>query len=291
MLPNLICPGASKSATTTLCDILKESSDVYTGIIKEPHFFDTDDFYKGIEFYESQYYPEPGSVKIVADFTPSYLHCSVVAERIKETLGNKIKIIILLRNPIDRAFSAYLFMKQRGEIKTKNFNDYLDLNINKKYYENLKEGLYYNQVKEYYNLFPKNYIKIFIFEDFISNMQKNVDKITDFLGIDRILVKSKIHSNKTRISKNIFGKYYLILRNRLQKILKPIRRGKKAKYLFNYRIIKFIKNIEKRFFDIRDYKPAMSYEHRKILKEYYGNDVKKLKRLTKIKFDEWVDFL
>jgi hypothetical protein len=206
-------------------------------------------------------------------------------------LGNKIKIIILLRNPIDRAFSAYLFMRQRGKIRAKDFYDYLDLNINKNYYKNLKEGLYYNQVKEYYNLFPKNNIKIIIFEDFVKNMQKNIDIITNFLGIDGILVKSKVHSNKTRISKNIFGKYYLISRNRFQKILNPLRRGRKAKYLFNYEIIQFIKNIEKRFFDNKGCRPKMGYEQRKILKDYYGIDVEKLKRLTNIKFDEWGDFL
>ena len=70
-LPNLICPGAQKSGTTTLFDILVQHPEIYKPKIKEQHFFDLN-YDKGMNYY-SQFYEEVKDEKYIPDFSPFYL--------------------------------------------------------------------------------------------------------------------------------------------------------------------------------------------------------------------------
>ena len=107
-LPNFMCLGAAKSGTTTLFDVLRQHPDVYIPAFKEPHFFDIPENYKnGIEWYEKNYFRKADK-RIIADFTPSYFFEKEAPKRIFKDIGPEIKFVVLLRNPIDRAYSHYL---------------------------------------------------------------------------------------------------------------------------------------------------------------------------------------
>ena len=107
-LPNFMCLGAAKSGTTTLFDVLRQHPDVYIPAFKEPHFFDIPENYNnGIEWYEKNYFSKADK-RIIADFTPSYFFEKETPKRIFKGIGSEIKFVVLLRNPVDRAYSHYL---------------------------------------------------------------------------------------------------------------------------------------------------------------------------------------
>ena len=112
-LPNFMCIGASKSGTTSLYDILKQHSDIFLPSFKEPHFFDIPLVYQnGIEWYKKTYFQSVKNEKCIGDFTPTYLFDEHAPERILNDLGVNMKFIIILRNPVDRAYSHYLHSKR-----------------------------------------------------------------------------------------------------------------------------------------------------------------------------------
>ena len=132
-LPNFMCIGAAKSGTTSLYDILKQHSDIFLPSFKEPHFFDIPSVYQnGIEWYEKTYFQSVKNEKCIGDFSPTYLFDEHAPERILNDLGDNVKFIIILRNPVDRAYSHYLHSK-RDEHENLSFKDALSLEKNRVY--------------------------------------------------------------------------------------------------------------------------------------------------------------
>ena len=102
-LPNFICLGAAKSGTTTLYDILRQHPEIYISTFKEPHFFDIPENYKnGIDWYEKNYFKNADK-RVIPEFTPSYFFDKESPKRIFNDLGDKVKFVVLLRHPVDRA--------------------------------------------------------------------------------------------------------------------------------------------------------------------------------------------
>ena len=121
-----MCIGAAKSATTSLYDILRQHSNVYLPSFKEPHFFDNPDNYdKGIAWYSKTYFSRALEKNKIGDFTPTYLFESKAAERIYKDLGPNTRFIIILRDPVERAYSHYLHSK-RDQNETLSFFDALE---------------------------------------------------------------------------------------------------------------------------------------------------------------------
>ncbi len=109
-LPNLIIPGVQKAATSSLYHYLVQHSSITGGIVKEVHFFDLDSkFSKGKKWYKQQF---PYTEDYILDATPNYLYEKHIPVRIKETLGDNVKFIIILRDPVSRCFSAWNMYRQ-----------------------------------------------------------------------------------------------------------------------------------------------------------------------------------
>ena len=142
-LPNFMCLGAAKSGTTTLYDILGQHPDIYTSSFKEPHFFYIpENFSNGLHWYEKTYFKKADK-KIIADFTPSYFFDENAPKRIFESLGGNMKFLVIIRNPVDRAYSHYLHSK-RDHHETEDFEKSLKLEVSRlKYYEDQSDYLSY----------------------------------------------------------------------------------------------------------------------------------------------------
>ena len=207
-LPNFMCLGAAKSGTTTLYDILRQHPAVYIPSFKEPHFFDIPENYKnGINWYEKNYF-KSANKKIVADFTPSYFFDKEAPKRIFESLGGKVKFVVILRNPVDRAYSHYLHSKRDDhedlEFKEALMNESLRL---RKYEENgdylsylrqsyVSQGLYSDMLERYLEYFSlDNFLFIQFEEEFIKHREETIIKILNFLEIDNFDLKIDIKSN------------------------------------------------------------------------------------------------
>ncbi|OZC03744.1 sulfotransferase family protein [Rubricoccus marinus] len=117
-LPNLILPGAQKSATTTLYRLLTRHPDIASGTPKEPHFFAKDDLYaQGVAAYANRFSSTNGE-RYVIDASQSYLPFGEVPDRIHETLGDGTRFVVLLRDPVRRIESAFKHfrVKDGGEM-------------------------------------------------------------------------------------------------------------------------------------------------------------------------------
>lgn len=188
-LPNFLCIGAQKAGTTTLHDILRGHPEIFLPEIKETHFFDIrENFSQGVGWYE-EFYRGSGEFPLAGDFTPEYLFFEYVPERIRTVLGRDVKLIVILRNPVDRAYSHYWFSVRRG-IETFPFEKAIALEhrrirsgfYGRAWYSYVSRGFYSEQIERYYRLFPEEQIKVVIFEEFVRDEKKNVAGILDFLG-------------------------------------------------------------------------------------------------------------
>lgn len=250
MKPNFFCLGAQKAGTTTLFEILKHHSDVYVPADKEMHFFSNEDNYiKGIEWYESKYYEESGNKKIRSDFTPNYLSYPGCAKRIYDLIGPDVKLLIVLRQPIARAYSHYLMYKAKG-YENLSFFDALkeeekrqnDAKTAEKY-NYIGKGRYNEQIKEYLNYFDRKNIMFLVFEyDIVKNMDKTIRDIERFLNINHDNALDKYLNVKANSSREVKWQMFM------SKIQNPSKNLKKfSHFMFSEKVRRDIKKIMLKF--------------------------------------------
>lgn len=286
MKPNLICPGAPKTATTYLGKLLNQNPDIYIPSTKETHFFSDDIKYsKGIKWYLNTFYKNAES-RIRCDFSPSYLNSQIAPKRIKNDLDRDIKFIFMLRNPIERAVSEFK-MRQREQCYKFDFNTYLnDFFDGKKVFDNgelIENGLYYKHINKYVELFERNNMFFIIFEDFIINKPIIIKKISEFLNIkDTFQFDYNIKINKSGevrykfINKLAFGNYNMKV---ILKRLIPIKFRIKLRSII---MDNNIKNIKSNF--------EINSELKQKLINYYKDDVLKLETQLNLDIAKWNDF-
>ncbi|AEI14042.1 sulfotransferase [Flexistipes sinusarabici DSM 4947] len=189
--------GVQKSGTTTIYDLLGRNKDIYAPEeLKDFHIFnDVLKNYKFIKKYETN--------------VNKSLHCGVnyITDKIsiKEILkfNPDTKFLLILRDPIKRAISAYKYALRMG-METKNFQDAIEVEMNKKDYDKIEpnkdyliHGLYYKQITE--NLLPytfnKKNIGIFLYEDIFRNDDIFLSDIINFLGINNFEYPSMLQKN------------------------------------------------------------------------------------------------
>lgn len=234
VLPNFICPGAQKSATTTLYALLKQHPDIYIPECKETHFFDSKKYKKGLDFYEKQFFSDVKGEKVIGDITPIYMYLDYIPERIYKSLGKDIKFVFMLRNPIDRAYSNYWMWYRSGDEK-ESFEKAIKLEklritaskFNRHYYSYVDRGFYAKQIERYLEYFNKTNMKFVLFEEFIDNLYDTTIEIFDFLEVDKMNKIKLIELNKnpfeipqinTSIKKDLLNLYESDIR-KLEKII------------------------------------------------------------------------
>lgn len=207
--PAFIIGGAMKCGTTSMYTILSSREDVYIPN-EEVHFFTMGDFIqlketvkidpdrtrfdldseKKIEWYGS-FFEEAGSEQLVGEDSTSYLPSRNAPKRIRELLPN-VKLIFMLRNPVDRTYSHYRHLVNTGRA-TKTFEQELmhgDSTLHLR-------SLYKPQLKRYFDRFPRDQIKAILFERFVEETQTVVDEVCSYLGLSGSvdLEKVQAHAN------------------------------------------------------------------------------------------------
>ena len=238
-----MCIGAAKSGTTSLYDILSQHSEVFTPSFKEPHFFDVPSVYQnGVKWYEKTYFKEVKDEKCIGDFSPTYLFDVEAPQRILNDIGDDVKFILMLRNPVDRAYSHYLHSK-RDEHEKLSFREALSLEkerANKNDYLSylrfsyVGQGMYSQMLKRYFKLFSKENFLIINFEqEFIRQRENTMHRIFNFLELTPEDITINILSNKASKARSVWLKKFMkktgwmrvIIKNSLLKIqvfiLKP----------------------------------------------------------------------
>src|SRR6056297_3627604 len=190
---NFIGIGVQKAATTFIFKKLAEHPEVCGSSKKEIHFFDKEyNYSKGIKFYHS-FFQHCSDSKIKGEFTPRYIYHPKTASRIKKHFPN-VKLIVCLRNPIERARSHYFYsLQQKGRLFYL-YNSFGEAIRKDKIL--IERGFYYKQLKRYFDLFPKENILVLFFEDLKSNPKNFIQKIYSFLDVDDNFVPSNIKEKK-----------------------------------------------------------------------------------------------
>lgn len=204
-LPNFLIIGAARSGTTALYEYLSQHPDVFMSEPKEPHYFAL----KGAparfrgpgdrfsinrvavtspEAYEDLF-SNAGDARAVGEASVSYLYSPLAAARIREELPD-VRLICMLRNPAERAFSAYSFMRARMFEPEARFEDALadeDRRVADGWHHiwhYRRMGMYGEQLARYLDLFPRDQIRVYLYRDFRQDPAGIVADAFRFIGVD-----------------------------------------------------------------------------------------------------------
>jgi len=114
LLPNFLHIGPSKSGSTWLHEVLIGHPEVFLSQAKDLYYFNR--YYdRGVGWYRAQFRGAQPQHKIIGEVCPDYLASGAAPERIHDCLGGDIRLMVTLRDPISRAFSAYLYLAKHGQ--------------------------------------------------------------------------------------------------------------------------------------------------------------------------------
>jgi len=305
-LPDFFIVGAGKSGTTSLAKYLSEHPQIFIPKVKELHFFafanEKPSYYKehilgpvlitDINEY-CKYFDKVKQEVVLGEASVTYLYYDLVDNVIKNIntyYGEKkqdLKIIIILRDPVERAFSQYktrLLQKEtlpfveackKWEERKKN-----NWSIA---YDYLGFSFYYNSIKKYIEAFGRDKLKIYLFEDLKEKPIELLKDIFRFLGVDENFIPKNVGKvyNKSYSPKNILLQKKIFLNPSIIKMLDTI-------------TPKCMKSNYKSFIDLlldknrRDEKMELTREVRRELLKIFKEDILKLQDLIGRDLSHWL---
>ncbi|MEL7407634.1 MAG: sulfotransferase [Cyanobacteria bacterium J06558_2] len=207
-MPNFLLIGAQKAGTTALNYYLKEHPQIYMSPVKEPGFFDFegnkpnftgpgdqelyDHVPTNVESYCKLFQGVTDEVA-VGEATTWYLYSPRAPERIKYYIPHA-KLIVILRNPVDRAYSAFMHAVRDEREPITDFSQALReekvrTSQNWEYLWHYKQmGFYYGQLKRYFDLFESSQIKIYLYEDLKDHPVALMQDVCQFLNVNKSLI-------------------------------------------------------------------------------------------------------
>ena len=215
---DFVVVGAQKAGTTSACHYLGYDHPKLYMPNKELHFFNNEELYKkGLSFYIRELnIPDNRRELLIGEKTPDYCISITALHRLKKHFPN-LKLIMFLRNPIQRAFSAYNMYKQLNKNKPHTYSETFKFsNLIKNPIENnglsehikpflVERGFYITQLEKMTELFGKGNLYVGISENCKVDPLGEYNKIFDFLGVDRISKEKFWRNDKhIRTSTNLF---------------------------------------------------------------------------------------
>jgi hypothetical protein len=175
-LPNFLHLGPGKSGSTWLHETLSLHPQVYLSDAKDLYFFSR--YYeRGSAWYFAQF-SAAGDERIVGEVCPDYLAAPLAPQRICETLGPDVHMMVSLRDPVERAFSSYLYAAKHGAAAA----TFRQTAVARP--ELIEEGRYGTQLLAFARLYPSDRLHVSLFDDLQSSPQGYLDEVTSWLGID-----------------------------------------------------------------------------------------------------------
>ncbi len=287
-LPDFFIVGAPKAGTTSLYFYLEQHPEIFMSPVKETNFFSYD-----LTVKQNLYYKERGisewneyvglfkgaeNKKAIGEASVSYLFYPEVAEAIKSKFPNG-KIIIMLRNPVERAMSHYYMDHKLGYVQT-SFDEILfaknKTRLQELYYQQfISLGMYYEQVKRYVTVFGKEKVMIIFFEDFKKDTHAVVKNLYHFLGVnenDEIDTEKKHNTFQTPRNRFVHAFYKnKFLRSTVKKIIPE-------------KQIEGVKNIF-----LTKKKNKISEIVTQHMKELYKPDIQQLEKLVNRDLSSWYE--
>lgn len=180
-LPNFLVIGAAKGGTTSLHHYLRQHPEIYLTPVKETNFFWSEAREHGRKTVQTlaeyeRLFDGAGSRKAVGEISPQYLNSETAAERIRRDLPG-VRLIVSLRNPVDRAWSDYLG-RVRILRETGTFEE-----ATRPGRPCLEWGFYSSRLKRYYDRFSREQIHVMLYDDFAADPVASLRALFAFLDV------------------------------------------------------------------------------------------------------------
>jgi len=277
--------GTSKAGTTWVSEMLDAHPEICMSEPKEVNFFNEQDNYytnihnpnydKDFSWYK-KHFLHWRTGQIIGEFTPKYLPDMKAPLRIKNAFPD-VKLIVCLRNPVERAFSQYNFIKYFKKKEIRSFEEVI-----RKEPQYIEKGLYCKHLNRYFQYFNKHQFHIIWFEDIKNHPDEVLKSLFRFLGTDETFKPLNAHKkiNAARQSRfhqipQLMDKFTNVLtHNKLSFIIKAIKKTgvhtvvKKA-------------NVQK-----ITYLP-MPAEARHFLRQQFAEDIAGLEKLLNKNLSHW----
>jgi hypothetical protein len=296
-LPDFLVVGTARAGTTALHHYLRQHPGLFLPRQKEPCFFcfyDERINYKNGKFYfavtkEEEYmrlFRDAGRRQKTGEISTPYLylhHQTIKNIRRFYVPPRLPSIVIVLRNPVERAYSQYLWKVRDGREKL-SFDEALKNEPRRKKenfsfdYLYAERGLYFEAVRNYLENFPS--VKILRHEDFRMSFRDTLSQLCEFLGVDpEFPFERKEKYNSSEAPRFAALGRIMTVENRFKfKMLgylpDSLRAGIREQFI--------------RWNASGNPPPPMSEEARSYLQRYYREDLRKLQALTGIDFSLWV---
>lgn len=301
--PDFFIVGAAKSATTSLFAYLKQHPKIFLPERKEMYFM----VFKGLsprfKLTDGTFHPEVGCTReeyfetyknspeecIPGDVSTWYLYFhETVIKNIFAFYGDearKVKIIMVLRNPIERAWSHYCMHQRTGIINIPFLEAISDDSFKSQVkdghypsYDYIGFGMYSRQVNAYMDAFDN--VKVFLFEDLRNDVQANINEILQFIGVEpagELESRQRLNVSGTPKSSLAAAISHLIYkRNVFKKIIRPLL-PRDFRYRLKMEVSRFL-------FKKNPLKP----EYRRVLTDIYYDDILRLQKLLDRDLSKWI---
>jgi hypothetical protein len=288
--PNFLIIGAAKAGTTTLHEQLKGHPEIFLPEEKDFKYFDRDDNYsKGWEWYGNYFRNYAGQGRI-GEANSEYLFSEKAAERIYKDLGPEVRLIAIIRNPAERAYSEYLHQKRYGQVD-RDFDYYLeegqkatDKSGQRLYDIIVGRSQYAAHIEKYLSVFPPDSLKVVILEQLKKDPQAGMNSIFEFLGVQPAEAVTLHQANKAYTPRYNWVNNLLLQPN-------PLRRSLK-KAVPSFAVRKKIRAGLKRVNSARKTPMVLTPERRNALMEGpFHDETNKLETLLGIALPEWKEGL
>lgn len=293
VMPNFLIIGAAKAGTTAISSYLNQHPQIYMSPVKEPHFFSwmgTSIEFQGpgdrtaheasildLNVYENLFQDISDEIAI-GEASTSYLYIPEAAPRIKHYIP-EVKLIAILRNPVDRAHASFLHLIRDGHETLLDFSEALKAEASRiqdnwmPLWHYKQRGFYYSQLRRYYDLFPAEQIRVYLYDDLSQNVNHLLTDLFQFLGVDDTFSPDMTsRPNASGIPKNKLLHSFLSKNNPVKSILRPLIPAQTRQTIRK-------NNLEK---------PTISAEIRAELIDQYRDDILQLQALIERDLSAWL---
>jgi len=276
---NTFIVGAPKAGTTSLHYYLQQHPDVCMSEIKEPNYFTAQEVVKlyydvssvNSEDWYHSIFAEP-TRKVIGEGSVSYLFYPEVAQKIYE-YNPEARILIILRNPVQRAFSHYL-MDCRLGLCNISLEEILDKPSKYPhfYLQFVELGMYHQQINRYIDVFGHKQVKVMFYDDLKTEPDLFIDQVFSFLALRSIDVNMVVKNKFKQPSSKIIAKLY------------------QFKWMRSYLNIFFPKGFLLKIKSVifkDSKKPILDPSIKRKLSEIYKNDIVELSKLLSKDLSAW----
>jgi len=295
-LPTFLVIGVAKAGTTALYRHLKAHPEVYMAPVKEPNFFSFDGTWPLPDWKRPAWvttwedyralFEGVGDEKAIGEASPRYFHSPIAPAHIRKKLP-EVRLVALLRHPVDRAFSHFMHMINSGVFDHRPFVPFFREKAQTRATWDqepfgcygLRHSLYYESLQRYFDTFPREHIRIYLFEEYSADPRPVLRDLYRFLGVDAGFVPDlKARYNPTHGVPKNQALHKTVMRpnpvKRLARKLVPAPLRRKV-------AVTILKTI-------RTQKPVLSDEIRSELVAAYREDILKVQDLIGRDLDVWL---